>query len=111
MKIALCQINPVIGDVEGNKKKILKGYKDAVADGADIAIFPELAVCGYPPQDLIEKVEFRNAVKKAAEETAAETGETGLLFGSITEEYDLVGTGIYNSALLCYEGENTVHPE
>ncbi len=105
MKIALCQINPVIGDVEGNKKKILKGYKDAVADGADIAIFPELAICGYPPQDLIEKAELRNAVKKAAEETAAETGETGLLFGSITEEFDLVGTGIYNSALLCYGGK------
>ncbi|MBL1212861.1 MAG: NAD+ synthase [Ignavibacteriae bacterium] len=105
MKIALCQINPIIGDIGGNKAKIEKGYKRGVNDGAELVIFPELALCGYPPQDLIEKEEFRTAVQAAAQELASITGETGLLFGSITEHKESVGTGIYNSALLCYNGK------
>ena len=105
MKISLCQINTIIGDIEGNKDKILKGYKQGVKDKVDLVIFPELAVCGYPPQDLIEKKEFRSAVNKATEEIAAQTGEVGLLFGTITEEFDNVGTGIYNSAVLCFNNQ------
>ncbi len=105
MKISLCQINTIIGDIEGNKDKILKGYEQGVKDKVDLVIFPELAVCGYPPQDLIEKKEFRSAVNKATEEIAAQTGEVGLLFGTITEEFDNVGTGIYNSAVLCFNNQ------
>ncbi len=105
MKIALCQINPTIGDVEGNRNKILDGYHRSVEEGAELVIFPELALCGYPPLDLIEKKEFRLTLSKMSEEIASHTGEVGLLFGSITEEYDSVGTGIYNSALLCYDGK------
>lgn len=106
MKIALCQMNPIIGDIEGNKNKILNGYNQGVKDGADIVIFPELAICGYPPLDLVEKKEFRDVVKSAAEEIANETGSTGLLFGSITEDFDdTVGTGIYNSAVFAYDGK------
>ncbi len=74
-------------------------------DDADLVIFPELAICGYPPQDLIEKQEFRDAIMNAAEFLASKTGDTGLLFGSVTEEFDSVGTGIYNCAVLCYEGK------
>ncbi len=106
MKIALCQINPIIGDIEGNRDKILSGYRKAVDEGADLAIFPELAVCGYPPLDLIEKREFRDSVARMSEEIASQTvAETGLIFGSIWEEFDKVGTGIYNVALLCYDGK------
>ena len=105
MKIALCQANPIIGDIEGNKKKILDGYKRGVKDQADLVIFPELFLCGYQPQDLIEKKEFRDAVTKAADEIASYTEEVGLIFGTITEEFDNVGTGIYNSAALCYDGK------
>ncbi|MCF8432110.1 MAG: NAD+ synthase, partial [Melioribacteraceae bacterium] len=105
MKIALCQINPIIGDIEGNKKKILNGYKKAQIDKVDIAIFPELSICGYPPQDLIEKREFREAVNLAALELSHQTNNVALLFGSITEKEERVGTGIYNSALLAYEGK------
>ena len=76
MKIALCQINPVIGDIGGNKAKIEEGYSRGVKDGADLVIFPELALCGYPPQDLIEKKEFRQAVQIAAKELASITGKT-----------------------------------
>jgi NAD+ synthetase len=106
MKIAVCQFNPIIGDLKGNAEKILTGYKRAIDEGADLAVFPELFLCGYPPLDLVEKKEFRDAVKKAAEEIASYTSNTGLIFGSITEDFEFsVGTGVYNSAVLCYDGK------
>ena len=106
MKIALCQINPIIGDIKGNKDKIINGYKRSIELKADLAIFPELSLCGYPPLDLVEKEEFRIALSKASNEIAELTSDTGLIFGSITEDYeDNIGTGIYNSALLCYKGK------
>ncbi len=105
MKIALCQFNPIIGDIRGNKLKILEGYRRGQNDGADLIIFPELALCGYPPLDLVEKREFRETIYLAASEIASQTKDAGLLFGSIVEENENIGTGIYNSALLCYNGE------
>lgn len=105
MKIAVCQTNSVIGDIEGNKKKIISLYNKAAADGADLVVFPELALTGYPPLDLVEKKEFRDAVSAAASDIASVTGDAGLLFGSVTEELENVGTGVYNSAILCYAGK------
>jgi NAD+ synthetase len=106
MKIAICQANPIIGDISGNSEKIINGYGKAEQDGADLVIFPELFLCGYPPLDLVEKKEFRDAVLKASEEIARVTSKVGLIFGSITEDFtDTVGTGVYNSALLCYDGK------
>ncbi len=105
MKIALCQINTIIGDLEFNKKKILEGYHKGVNDGVDLVIFPELALVGYPPLDLVEKKEFREAVASTASEIAENTSGTGLIFGTITEDDDLIGTNIHNSAVLCYDGK------
>jgi NAD+ synthase (glutamine-hydrolysing) len=105
MIIALCQINPVIGDLDFNKNKILEGYKKGVDEGADLVIFPELSLTGYPPLDLVERKEFRKAVYRTAEELATHTGTTGLIFGSITEDDDRIGTDLHNSALLCYDGK------
>lgn len=105
MKIALCQIDPIIGNLEYNKQKIIAGYKKAVEARVDIAIFPELSLVGYPPLDLVEKQEFRSAVKKSITEIASVTNEVGLIFGSITEDDDNVGTDIHNSALLCFNGK------
>ncbi len=104
MKIALCQIDTIIGDINYNKKKIVEGYRRGVDDGVDLVIFPELSLVGYPPQDLVEKHEFRREAASASKEIAEQTGMTGLIFGSITENEDLVGTDIHNSALLCFEG-------
>ncbi len=105
MKIGLSQINPIIGNIEYNKSKILDGYKKGIEKGADLVILPELALCGYPPQDLIEKDEFRQAVIKATINIAEQTKDVGLIFGTITEEFDNVGTGVYNSAVLCFDGK------
>ena len=65
MKIALCQINTIVGDIENNKNKIIDYYKRGVADKVDLVIFPELSLVGYPPLDLVEKNEFRQAAVKA----------------------------------------------
>lgn len=106
MKIAICQYNPIIGDLKWNSEKILEGYFRGVKDDADLVIFPELFLCGYPPLDLVEKKEFRDAVKNAAQKIALQTKDTGLIFGTITEDYeDNIGTGVYNSAVLCFDGK------
>lgn len=104
MKIALCQINTIVGDIEYNKAKIIEGYKRGINDNVDLVIFPELSLVGYPPLDLVEKKEFRQAAVKAAEEIASITNNVGLIFGSITEDDDKIGTDIHNSALMCYDG-------
>lgn len=105
MKLALCQTDPIIGDIEFNKNKILNGYKKGIEAGAELVIFPELSLVGYPPLDLVEKKEFRLAVDKAAKEIAAQTNSVGIIFGSITEDDDRIGTDVHNSALLCYDGK------
>ena len=105
MKIALCQINPIIGNLNYNKDKIIKGYEKGIKEKADLVIFPELSLVGYPPLDLVEKEEFRLEVHKKIREIAKVTGKVGLLFGAITEDDDLIGTNIHNSAVLCYDGK------
>ncbi|MCX6150003.1 MAG: NAD+ synthase [Ignavibacteriales bacterium] len=105
MKIAVCQLNSLIGDIEGNKEKILKSYLKGIDDKVDLVICPELALPGYPPQDLVEKQEFRDKIKSATEEIAAQTTDIGLIFGTITENLDDVGTDVFNSAVFCYNGK------
>lgn len=105
MKIALCQINTIIGNLEFNKAKIIDGYYKAVSENADLVIFPELSLVGYTPQDLVEKKEFREAVNKAVYEIARITGDVAIIFGAITEDDDLIGTDIHNSAILCFSGK------
>ncbi|MEI8218780.1 MAG: nitrilase-related carbon-nitrogen hydrolase, partial [Elusimicrobiota bacterium] len=55
MKIALAQINPTVGDIAGNAKKILAWIARAKDQGADVVVFPEMALTGYPPEDLLHK--------------------------------------------------------
>jgi NAD+ synthase (glutamine-hydrolysing) len=105
MKIALCQLNSIIGDLEYNKQKILDGYEEGIKAGVDLVICPELSLVGYPPRDLVEKSEFRLAVKEKVNEIASLTKEVGLIFGAITEDDDRIGTDIHNSAIFCSDGK------
>jgi len=105
MKIAVCQINPIIGDIQGNKNKILDGYKRALKDGADLVVCPELSLVGYPPLDLVEKQEFRETVVRENQLLASETTSAVLIFGSITVIEDDIGTNVFNSAILCFDGK------
>ena len=65
MKIALAQFNPTIGDFEGNSKRILEMAREAKSHGAELAVFSELCLCGYPPQDLVERPVFVEHNQKA----------------------------------------------
>lgn len=105
MKIFLCQLNPIVGALEYNFQKIIDGYKKGIENGADLVVFPELFLIGYPPQDLVEKKEFRDTVKKYILKIASHTNSVGLLFGAITEDDDNIGTDIHNSAILCFDGK------
>src|ERR1700683_902973 len=64
MKIALAQFNPTVGDFEGNRARILEMAREAKSGGADLAVFSELCLCGYPPQDLIERPAFAERNQK-----------------------------------------------
>ena len=63
MKIALCQINPTVGAINQNKKSIFDWYHRAIDLGADLVVFPELSLIGYPPQDLLLRNRFIEKVK------------------------------------------------
>lgn len=103
LKIALAQINPVVGDVAGNAAKILGARAQAAAKGADLVIFSELALVGYPPEDLMLKPAFQEEVEQGALALAAETADGGpaVLVGSSWRED---GT-LYNAVLLLEGGE------
>jgi NAD+ synthase len=83
-KITLAQLNPTVGDVEGNAAKVRAARSRAAADGADLVMFPELFICGYPPEDLVLKPAFQAACRTAVEALARETADGGpaVLVGS-----------------------------
>ena len=105
MKIRLHQLNPTIGDLSGNKNLILSALKEAEHEQADLLILPEMCVTGYPPQDLLERPSFREAVCQVNEDLVSATGDTALLFGSLTPNTSGIGRKMYNSALLVKKGE------
>jgi NAD+ synthase (glutamine-hydrolysing) len=108
VKIALAQINPTVGDFTGNTHKILEFAERAAAQHADLAVFSELAVCGYPPADFLEKTAFVDRACKAIDEIAAWTAEPGrpaLLVGSVMPDHSPVGKRVRNVAVLLAAGK------
>jgi len=73
VKVALAQINPTVGDFDGNAAKIRENAAEARRRGADLAVFPELSLCGYPPFDLVERPAFVQRNLEELERLAAET--------------------------------------
>jgi NAD+ synthase (glutamine-hydrolysing) len=98
MKIALCQINPVVGDLEGNAHLIMSYYEKAKNNGAGLCVFPELALTGYPPLDIIERKDFvDNAIAVVNEQIVPKVKDCGLVIGSINHNVHS-GKKYYNSA-------------
>ncbi|MGI4852414.1 MAG: nitrilase-related carbon-nitrogen hydrolase, partial [Janthinobacterium lividum] len=108
MKIALIQLNPTVGDFRANVERILRSAAEAGAQGADLAVFPELALPGYPPQDLIENEHFLKAAEDALRQVAEATSQPGMpaiLCGSVMQSQMRPGKRACNVAALCYDGE------
>ena len=110
MKIALGQINPTIGDFEGNRRLVLAAAAAAEARGAELALFPELALSGYPPKDLLERTSFVEAARASLDALAAalRASRTAVLVGFPERGDATTGRGLYNSAALI-EGGRIVH--
>src|SRR4030043_362335 len=100
LRIGLCQINTTVGDIEGNKKKILDYIAKGKRMGADLLAFPEMAVTGYPPEDLLLMPKFIEANLKAINRIAKATTSTTALVGFVDKKED-----IYNAAALLHDGK------
>ena len=100
MRLALAQINVVVGDLDGNRERILAALADARRQGAELILFPELAVTGYPPEDLLLRPAFVRAAEASLQEIAAAcTGLTALV-GTPWFDRDL-----FNACAVCADGE------
>ena len=99
MHIRLAQMNPIVGDIQGNTSRIFKEIERAREQGIQLLIFPELAVCGYPPMDLLNLPEFRETIYKANETIIDQSPDIALIFGSISPNYQN-GRPCYNSAFV-----------
>jgi len=102
LKIALAQLNFLVGDVRGNAAKVIASARHARRElGADLVLYPELTLSGYPPEDLLFHRGFRRQIEAGLGQLRAELGEARVLVGF--PEY--AGAGIYNSAALIAGGE------
>ena len=104
IRLGLCQLNTVVGDLDGNVERILAAYDEAEAAGCDVAVFPELAITGYPPEDLVLKPGFVAANRAALDKVAARTGRCAAVVGFVDADRDL-----YNAAAVCAGGEVVGH--
>ncbi len=104
MKIALGQINPTVGDFSGNAAKMIQFAQQARSAGAGLILFPELAVCGYPPRDLVERPSFVDSNRTTAEQIAADTKGIAVICGLVTPAEPGSGKTVMNSAALLRDG-------
>ncbi|HEV8602301.1 MAG TPA: NAD+ synthase [Gaiellaceae bacterium] len=100
MRLALAQINTTVGDLDGNRERILTGLAEAKETGADIALFPELAVTGYPPEDLLLRPSFVRAAERSLAQIAREARGIVAFVGVPHLDRDL-----YNACAVCAAGE------
>jgi NAD+ synthase (glutamine-hydrolysing) len=105
MRIGLAQLNPTVGDLEGNRRRILDAYHHLVRDGAELVVFPELVVCGYPPRDLLFKRRFVADVEESLIQIANEMREVPALVGFVETNPSPEGRRFFNAAAFCRNGE------
>jgi len=100
LRVAAAQLNLTVGDLEGNTARMLDAYDQAAAAGADLVAFPELAVTGYPPEDLLLRRAFVGQAQDALAKLAARTGRTAAIVG-----FPELDGALYNSAAVCAHGQ------
>ncbi|MBO0728622.1 MAG: NAD+ synthase [Acidimicrobiaceae bacterium] len=100
LRVALCQLNPVVGDLGGNAERVIDALARAEETGCDLAVFPELCITGYPPEDLLLKPGFVADNLAALSKVAAATERCAAVVGFVDEDVDL-----YNAAAVCAFGE------
>jgi NAD+ synthase (glutamine-hydrolysing) len=108
MKVAIAQLNPTVGDISGNLRKAKAALAESTAAGADLIIFSELFLVGYPPKDLLERPWFIQKVTSAIEELQKISNdylETGLVMGAPMPTGRNTGKGLANAAVLIYQGQ------
>lgn len=101
MRVGLGQFNAVVGDLAGNAEKIREFYARAVREDVDLLIFPELSVCGYPPEDLVLKKNFLKECSESVERIAAACPDTTVIVGFVESTSD----ASYNSAAVLQSGK------
>jgi NAD+ synthase (glutamine-hydrolysing) len=107
MRLALAQINTVVGDLDGNRERIVRRLYEARDAGADLVLFPELAVTGYPPEDLLFRPEFLRQARRSLDQIAAEATDIAALVGFPWLERDL-----FNACAVCSAGEvKAIYPK
>ena len=107
MRLALAQINTVVGDLDGNRERIVGRLHEARDAGADLVLFPELAVTGYPPEDLLFRPEFLRQARRSLDRIAAEATDIAALVGFPWLERDL-----FNACAVCAGGEvKAIYPK
>jgi NAD+ synthase (glutamine-hydrolysing) len=99
IRIAACQLDTVVGDLDGNAERVLAALDEAEAAGCDVAVFPELAIPGYPPEDLLLKPRFVADNRAALEKVAARTGRCAAVVGFVD-----AGRDLFNAAAVCAHG-------
>ncbi len=104
VKIALAQINPTVGDFTGNAEKLRQYARCARSRGAELVVFPELSVCGYPPRDLVELPAFIARSREVLEELAAEISDIAIIAGFPSPAASETGKTVMNSAALLRHG-------
>src|SRR5919112_3604461 len=100
--VSLAQINAKVGDISGNAQKIREGIARAREEGSQLVVFPELALTGYPPEDLLLKTHFVDAAGAALDEIAGETEDGDLIaLVGFPERRD----DVYNACAVLADGE------
>lgn len=105
MKIALAQLNYIIGDFNFNTQKIISAIHEAKSKGADLVVFAELCVCGYPPRDFLEFSEFIESCESAAQEIAKVCTDIACIIGLPTKNPKIQGKDLFNSAYFIENGK------
>ena len=107
LRIAACQLNLQVGDLGGNTEKIIAAYREAEASSADIAVFTELAVCGYPPEDLLLKSAFVEETQETLKSIAEEVGSCVAVIGFVSGEEAAADPirRTSNAAAICANGK------